>query len=101
VAKAAAPVAKAAAPVAKAAAPAAAGGYLVQAAAFRGNKDAKRLQAKLARKGYAAFTEEVQLGAKGVWYRVYVGPFATTAAADAVVSRLKAEERLTALVRKR
>ena len=100
-AKAAAPVAKAAAPVAKAAAPAAAGGYLVQAAAFRGNEDAKRLQAKLARKGYAAFTEEVQLGAKGVWYRVYVGPFATTGAADAVVSRLKAEERLTALVRKR
>jgi cell division septation protein DedD len=100
-AKAAAPVAKAAAPVAKAAAPAAAGGYLVQAAAFRGNEDAKRLQAKLARKGYAAFTEEVQLGAKGVWYRVYVGPFATAGAADAVVSRLKAEERLTALVRKR
>jgi cell division septation protein DedD len=101
VAKAAAPVAKAAAPVAKAAAPAAAGGYLVQAAAFRGNEDAKRLQAKLARKGYAAFTEEAQLGAKGVWYRVYVGPFATAGAADSVVSRLKAEERLTALVRKR
>ena len=95
------PPAKAAAPVAKAAAPAAAGGYLVQAAAFRGNEDAKRLQAKLARKGYAAFTEEVQLGAKGVWYRVYVGPFATAGAADSVVSRLKAEERLTALVRKR
>jgi cell division septation protein DedD len=97
-AKAAAPVA---APVAKAAAPVAAGGYLVQAAAFRGSEDARRLQAKLVRKGYAAFTEEAQLGAKGVWHRVYVGPFATAGAADAVVSRLKAEERLTALVRKR
>jgi len=101
VAKAAAPVAKAAAPVAKATAPAAAGGYLVQAAAFRGSEDAKRLQAKLVRKGYAAFTEEAQLGAKGVWHRVYVGPFATTGAADAAVTRLKAEEKLTALVRKR
>ena len=100
-AKAAAPVAKAAAPVAKATAPAAAGGYLVQAAAFRGSEDAKRLQAKLVRKGYAAFTEEAQLGAKGVWHRVYVGPFATTGAADAAVTRLKAEEKLTALVRKR
>jgi len=95
------PPAKAAAPVAKAAAPVAAGGYLVQAAAFRGSEDARRLQAKLVRKGYAAFTEEAQLGAKGVWHRVYVGPFATAGAADAVVSRLKAEERLTALVRKR
>jgi cell division septation protein DedD len=99
--KAAAPVVKASAPVAKAAAPVAAGGYLVQAAAFRGSEDARRLQAKLVRKGYAAFTEEAQLGAKGVWHRVYVGPYATAGAADAVVSRLKAEERLTALVRKR
>jgi cell division protein FtsN len=100
VAKATAPVAKATAPVVKVAAPAA-GGYLVQAAAFRRSEDAKGLQAKLARKGYAAFTEKTDLGAKGVWYRVYVGPYASAGAADAVVSRLKAEERLTALVRKR
>ncbi|HXV22216.1 MAG TPA: SPOR domain-containing protein [Desulfuromonadales bacterium] len=96
-----APVAKPTAPVAKATAPAAAGGYLVQAAAFRRSEDARGLQAKLARKGYSVFTEEANLGAKGVWYRVYVGPFATAGAADSVVSRLKTEERLTALVRKR
>jgi cell division septation protein DedD len=93
---------QAAAPVAKAAAPADAGGdYLVQAASFRNSEDARVLQAKLGQKGYAAFTEEAQLGEKGVWYRVYVGPVASTAAADAVVARLKAEEKLTALVRKR
>jgi cell division septation protein DedD len=100
-AKATAPAAKATAPVAKATAPTAAGGYLVQAAAFRRSDDARGLQAKLARKGYSVFTEEANLGAKGVWYRVYVGPFTTAGAADSVVSRLKTEERLTALVRKR
>jgi cell division septation protein DedD len=99
--KAPAPVAKAPAPVVKTAAPAVVGGYLVQAAAFRRSEDAKGLQAKLARKGYAAFTEKANLGAKGVWYRVYVGPYASAGAADTVVSRLKAEEKLAALVRKR
>ena len=79
----------------------AAGGYLVQAAAFRRSEDARALQAKLGQKGYSAFTEAANLGEKGIWYRVYVGPFATTSAADAAVARLKAEEKLTALVRKR
>jgi cell division septation protein DedD len=93
------PPAKAAAPVA--ASPVAPGGYLVQAAAFPRREDARALQTKLAQKGYAAFTEEAQLGAKGVWYRVYVGPYATAGSADAAVARLKAEEKLAALVRKR
>lgn len=79
----------------------AAGGYLVQAAAFRRSEDARALQAKLGRKGYSAFTEAVDLGEKGIWYRVYIGPFANAATADAAVARLKAEEKLTALVRKR
>jgi cell division septation protein DedD len=87
--------------VTKTAAPAVGGDYLVQAAAFRRSEDAKGLQAKLARKGYAAFTEKANLGSKGVWYRVYVGPYATADAANTVVSRLKAEEKLAALVRKR
>jgi cell division septation protein DedD len=77
------------------------GSYLVQAAAFRRSEDARGLQAKLARKGYSVFTEEANLGAKGVWYRVYVGPYASAGAADAVVTRLKAEEKLAGLVRKR
>lgn len=93
------PAAKAVSAVAPA--PAAAGGYMVQAAAFRRSEDARALQAKLGKKGYAVFTEEAQLGEKGVWFRVYVGPYATAGAADAAVSRLMAEEKLTALVRKR
>jgi len=78
-----------------------AGDYLVQAASFRRSDDAKALQARLAQKGYSAFAEEANLGDKGVWYRVYVGPFASTAAADAAVARLKAEEKLSGMVRKR
>jgi len=81
--------------------PSSAGGFLVQAAAFRGSEDARGLQANLARKGFTSFVEEVDLGPKGKWYRVYVGPFTTAVAADGAVARLKTEEKLTAIVRKR
>lgn len=91
--------AKAAASAAKAAS--AGGAYVVQAAAFRRSDDARSLQARLGKKGYAAFTQEATLEAKGTWYRVYVGPFATSGAAEAAVARLKAEEKLSAMVRKR
>lgn len=96
------PATKPAAKAVSSVAPAlAAGGYLVQAAAFRRSEDARALQAKLAKKGYAVFTEEAQLGEKGIWFRVYVGPYASAGAADAAVARLKADERLSALVRRR
>lgn len=82
--------------------PAASGGsYVVQAASFRQAEEARSLQARLADKAYAAFTEEADLKEKGVWHRVYIGPFATSAAAAEVVARLKAEERLSALVKRR
>ncbi len=92
---------KAPPPVAAVAPASSAGAYLVQAAAFRRSEDATALQLKLAKKGYTVFTQEALLGEKGTWYRVYAGPFATSEAAENTVARLKAEERLSALVRKR
>jgi cell division septation protein DedD len=91
--------AKSAAPPAP---PAAAGGaFVVQAAAFREAADAGSLRERLAGKGYAAYTQEANLGEKGVWHRVYVGPFATTEAAQAAAARLQADEKLSAMVRRR
>lgn len=89
-----------AAPVA-AAKPAASGGYVVQVASFPQLSDAQTLKDRLAKKGYNAYTQDADLGAKGVWHRVYVGPFEDSATAGKTVQRLIAEERLSALVRKR
>lgn len=81
--------------------PAATGAYVVQVASFPQLSDAQMLQERLAKKGYNAYTQAADLGAKGVWHRVYVGPFDDSATAGKTVERLVAEERLSALVRKR
>lgn len=80
---------------------AATGAYVVQVASFPQLTDAQALKERLAKKGYSAYTQEADLGAKGVWHRVYVGPFDDSATAGKTVERLVAEERLSALVRKR
>lgn len=84
-----------------AAKPAASGAYVVQVASFPKLSDAQGLKDRLAKKGYNVYTQDADLGAKGVWYRVYIGPFDDSATAGKTVERLVAEERLSALVRKR
>jgi len=75
--------------------------YLVQVASFARPDDAGVLQARLAKKGFEAFVQQADLGSKGVWYRVFVGPLAGADAAEQAAARLKAEEKLSPLVRKR
>lgn len=88
-------------PAAKPAATAAAGSYVVQVASFSRPDDAGVLQARLAKKGFEAFVQQADLGSKGTWYRVFVGPLSSSAAAEQVAARLKAQEKLAPLVRKR
>ncbi len=77
------------------------GDYLVQVASFRQAADVANLAERLALRKYPAYAQEVDLGAKGVWHRVLVGPFSSNEGANKVVQRLQAEEKLTAMVRKR
>jgi len=77
------------------------GAYLVQVASFRQAADAASLAERLAFKKYPAYAQEVDLGAKGVWHRVFVGPYPGNEEAARVVQRLQAEDKLTALIRKR
>ena len=77
------------------------GTFVVQVASFRTVEDAEKLQAKLDKHGLVCIHERVDLGQKGVWYRVIAGPYAERPAAEQVVALLQAEERLSALVRKR
>ncbi len=79
----------------------AAGAYLVQAASFRQAEDANALREGLAKKGYATFTEKADLGEKGVWHRVFIGPFPDSTLAGQAAARLQAEEKLSGMVRRR
>lgn len=52
------------------------GSYSVQVGSFSSVADAGRLKKSVVAKGYSAFIVEADLGAKGIWYRVRLGPYA-------------------------
>jgi hypothetical protein len=76
--------------------PATAGGYVVQVSSQRSENEARAslrtLQAKFsgALNGQPATVRRVELGAKGVWYRALIGPFASANEASQVCNGLKA-----------
>jgi cell division septation protein DedD len=76
------------------------GSNVVQVASFREAGDARTLQEKLSEKGYASFMQRVELGEKGTWHRVYLGPYTDTATAEKTAQRLQAEEKMAGLIRK-
>jgi sporulation related protein len=71
------------------------GGYIVQVSARRSKADAQAsflaLQSKFPRQlgGRTAIFQRADLGAKGIYYRAMVGPFASAGAADQFCGSLK------------
>jgi hypothetical protein len=76
--------------------PASSGGYAVQVSAQRSEAEAeasfRSIQAKYPTElgGRKPIIHRVDLGAKGIYYRAMVGPFASSAEASALCSKLKA-----------
>ncbi len=57
------------------------GEWVVQVFSSKSAADAGLLRDELGGKGYPAFITEADLGNKGIWYRVYFGPYADKSAA--------------------
>jgi cell division septation protein DedD len=89
------------APVAERHAAAESGSYVVQLASFKDAAAAAKLERRLAAKGYQMFVEPADLGNRGIWHRVYAGPYADKPAAEQVAGRLQHQEKISPLVRKR
>ncbi|MBV8976080.1 MAG: SPOR domain-containing protein [Alphaproteobacteria bacterium] len=91
------PKAESAAPPAAAPSAPASGGYVLQIGAYKSKAEAeaawKTYQAHHAATlgGYTRDVKEVDLGAKGTWYRLRVGAFASKADAAALCQKLTAE----------
>jgi len=64
------------------------GPYTIQVASFQKKEYAQKVIDELKQKGHQAFLEDKDLGAKGVWYRVYVGKFQSSDDASQYISRL-------------
>lgn len=73
------------------------GKFTVQVASFRKADDADRLVAELKRKQYPAYRIAGIIPDKGIWHRVRVGGFDSSAAARAMAQKLK-KDRITAFV---
>ncbi len=73
--------------------------YLLQVASFRQYKDADSLRARLILQGYKASVKDIDHHGNH-WYRVMIGPFTTTAAANHAQHALE-DEHLNSLLLKR
>lgn len=72
-------------------APVAANGkYAIQIASFADQAKADLLKEKASQAGLSAYTSAADLGEKGTWHRVYVGPFANKTEADAALAQVQA-----------
>ena len=76
----------------------ASGSHAVQIGSFSASKDAIALKEKLLKQGYPAFMVEADLGAKGLWYRVRIGPYADAEQAKIAQRVLEKKEKLKGFV---
>ncbi len=74
------------------------GSHAVQIGSFGAAADAIALKGKMKAKGYPAFIVEADLGKKGLWYRVRIGPYGDSATAKSVQKILEEKEKIKGFV---
>lgn len=74
------------------------GSHAVQIGSFNSAGDAIALKQKMLDKDYPAFVVEADLGDKGLWYRVRIGPYADVAKAKAALKILEDKEKMKGFV---
>ena len=75
--------------------------HVLQIASFRSPDEAGILVRRLEKKGYSPYIQQADLGSKGIWYRVFLGPYASKEKAQAASVSMKTKEKLDSLVRKK
>ena len=65
--------------------------FTIQIASFRDRDKGEGILKELKDKGYTAEIVQKDLGAKGMWHRIYVGAFKTKDEASGVLSKLKSD----------
>ncbi len=74
------------------------GSHAVQIGSFGAAGDAIALKKKMLAKDYPAFVMEADLGKKGLWYRVRIGPYENSAVAKSVQELLEEKEQVKGFV---
>ncbi len=74
------------------------GSHAVQVGSFGAAGDAIALKKKMLSKDYPAFVVEADLGAKGLWYRVRIGPYESSEVAKSAQKVLEDKEQLKGFI---
>ena len=74
------------------------GSFSVQVGSFAAAADAGKLKQQLVKKGYPAFMVEADLGNKGIWYRVRVGPYANGEKAKSMQLHLEEQDKIKGFI---
>ena len=75
--------------------------HVLQVASFKSPDEAGILMRSLEKKGYLPYIQQADLGSKGIWYRVFLGPYANKDKAKTAALSLKVKEKLDSLIRRK
>jgi cell division septation protein DedD len=67
---------------------------MLQVASYRGREAASGLLEKMSGEGYSGTIEVADLGERGTWYRVRIGPYGSESEANRVLEKLRKERGL-------
>lgn len=70
------------------------GGYQLQASSFRSEEEANAFAKALRKRGHKAHVEKADIGARGTWYRVRIGPFRSRAEARTYRAQFEQKEHM-------
>ncbi len=73
--------------------------FTVQISASRSQQQCYRVASMLRRAGYSAFTSSLRIKDQGLWYRIFVGSFATMEEAEQTRQSLEKDEIADSLIR--
>lgn len=71
------------------------GGYEIQVASFREQKEADAFVEELRKRGHSAYRQAAHVPERGLWHRVRIGPFKTKFGAAQYQQKLEASERIS------
>lgn len=74
------------------------GKYRVQVSSFRDLKYARSLESRVRAQGYPAFVASAKIAGKGVWYRVYLGEYASFKQAQAAAHLAQNRDHLKTII---
>ena len=75
--------------------------YVLQVASFPQPDEAGKLLGKLTQGGYDVYVQQADLGSKGIWYRVFVGPVTGKSRATSLQSKIEKEFKVKPILRKK